>query len=80
MHGMFFVRSPRSRARAPILAPCPPVCAGPHLAPRYTNALFSTHPQEAKAFNQPLSFDTSKVTSMEKMLEVRSARAWNPSL
>ena len=33
-------------------------------------ALFST-PQEASAFNQPLSLDTSKVTSMYSMLKVR---------
>ena len=29
----------------------------------------------ADAFNQPLSFDTSSVTSMQRMFEVRSARA-----
>jgi hypothetical protein len=29
----------------------------------------------ASAFNQPLSFDTSKVTSMGWMFSVRSARA-----
>ena len=77
MHGMFFVRSPRSRARAPILAPCPPVCAGPHLAPRYINALFST-PQYAKAFNQSLSFDTSRITDMGSMFRVRSASYARP--
>ena len=31
--------------------------------------------QEASAFNQPLSFDTSSVTTMYQMLRVRSARA-----
>ena len=31
--------------------------------------------QMADAFNQPLSFDTSSVTSMQRMFEVRSARA-----
>ena len=34
--------------------------------------------QYAHAFNQPLSFDTSKVTNMEDMLHVRSARALAP--
>jgi hypothetical protein len=32
----------------------------------------------ASAFNQPLSFDTSKVTNMRNMFEVRSARALAP--
>jgi len=31
--------------------------------------------QSASAFNQPLSFDTSSVTTMEYMFQVRSARA-----
>jgi hypothetical protein len=31
--------------------------------------------QYATAFNQPLSFDTSKVTAMDGMFNVRSARA-----
>ena len=39
---------------------------------------FSTR-QGAKAFNQPLSFDTSKVTNMEYMFTVRSARALAPT-
>jgi len=34
--------------------------------------------QRAHAFNQPLSFDTSKVTTMFGMFEVRSARALTP--
>ena len=32
----------------------------------------------AAAFNQPLSFDTSKVTDMVRMFSVRSARALAP--
>ena len=36
--------------------------------------------QGALAFNQPLSFDTSKVTNMGGMFWVRSARALVPSL
>ena len=39
-----------------------------------SHALLSTR-QYASAFNQPLSFDTSKVTDMEDMFEVCSARA-----
>ena len=31
--------------------------------------------QDARAFNQPLNFDTSKVTTMYSMFYVRSARA-----
>jgi len=31
--------------------------------------------QDASAFNQPLSFDTSNVTEMRDMFTVRSARA-----
>ena len=31
--------------------------------------------QYARAFNQPLSFDTSRVTNMYRMLYVRSAPA-----
>ena len=34
--------------------------------------------QNAYAFNQPLSFDTSSVTTMESMFRVRSARAPHP--
>jgi len=48
--------------------------ATPLLAP---HARLSTR-QAAKAFNQPLSFDTSKVTDMEYMFYVRSARALAP--
>ena len=34
--------------------------------------------QRADAFNQPLSFDTSSVTTMDNMFYVRSARALPP--
>ena len=34
--------------------------------------------QGASAFNQPLSFDTSKLTNMNSMFAVRSARALPP--
>ena len=35
--------------------------------------------QYAIAFNQPLSFDTSSVTNMNRMFSVRSARALPPT-
>ena len=47
---------------------------GPHASLRILYALHSTR-QGAKAFNQPLSFDTSKVTTMLYMFNVRSAHA-----
>jgi len=50
-----------------------PVCCGPHPRPA-PYALRSTR-QQAWAFNQPLSFDTSSVTSMREMFYVRSAHA-----
>ena len=45
--------------------------------PPASNALLSTG-QDAVDFNRPLSFDTSKVTTMEDMFNVRSARALHP--
>ena len=42
-----------------------------------SHARLSTR-QYASAFNQPLSFDTSKVTTMHRMFYVRSARALAP--
>ena len=50
----------------------------PGRVPRPTlHARLSTR-QRADAFNQPLSFDTSKVTDMRRMFYVRSARALAP--
>jgi len=43
-------------------------------SPRIACPSLSTR-QNAQAFNQPLSFDTSKVTIMTHMFSVRSARA-----
>ena len=56
--------------------PRPPAASRPtpHSA---SYALLSTR-QDASAFNQPLSFDTSGVTDMEYMFEVRSAHALAP--
>ena len=50
------------------LAPLPPRIACPP----------SDSAQGATAFNQPLSFDTSSVTTMYAMFAVRSARALGP--
>ena len=87
MGGMFLVRSARALA-PPALSRALPVHDGcvaattrPHAsraAPLPTlHARLSTR-QEARAFNQPLSFDTSKVTDMNHMFYVRSARALAP--
>ena len=46
-------------------------------SPRISHAALSTR-QNAHAFNQPLSFDTSSVTNMLDMFDVRSARALAP--
>ena len=62
-----------ARALPPAHAPPPP---GPHLAAHRT-PFFSTR-QSARAFNQPLSFDTSSVTTMHRMFTVRSAHALDP--
>jgi hypothetical protein len=63
------------------LAPPPPHALPPPVAqsrPASHVPLPSTR-QFASAFNQPLSFDTSKVTNMASMFRVRSARALAPS-
>ena len=90
MNHMFIVRSaralpPRSLESegsiASAVAPSPPhvlpplnsARTSPHIAP----CLPSTR-QRASAFNQPLSFDTSSVTTMEEMFEVHSTRALSP--
>ena len=84
MGGMFYVRSARALAspalsRAlPVHADCVAATQRPHTSPLpASHARLSTR-QAASAFNQPLSFDTSKVTNMQQMFEVRSARALAP--
>ena len=66
----------------PVNADCVAATQRPHAsraAPLPTlHARLSTR-QNAKAFNQPLSFDTSKVTTMQGMFYVRSARALAPT-
>ena len=51
---------------------------GAHLAAASHTLLLTR--QGASAFNQPLSWDTSKVTNMGYMFHVRSARALAPKL
>ena len=90
MNEMFNVRSARALAPKSLelglplcmpLAPPPPHALPPpgaHLTPHRMCPSLSTR-QNARAFNQPLSFDTSKVTNMASMFRVRSARALVPN-
>ena len=86
MNTMFNVRSAHAPGRSSLHswalpARCVPLLRsahalpspGPHVCPP-TYAPLSTR-QHARAFNQPLSFDTSSVTNMGSMFAVRSARA-----
>ena len=87
---MFYVRSARALAPNSLesgLPPCTPLAPPPphalpppglHLAPHRMCPSLSTR-QHAHAFNQPLSFDTSKVTDMRYMFYVRPARALAPN-
>ena len=88
---MFYVRSPRvpcppslwsglprARAACATAAPSPLRPPGPPPRPA-SHALLSTR-QRASAFNQPLSFDTSSVTDMDRMFYVRSEPALPPSI
>ena len=90
MANMFKVRSARVLAPTALswaLPACMPHASPPpnaltppglYLAPhRMRHARLSTR-QWALAFNQPLSFDTSKVTTMKSMFHVRSTRALAP--
>ena len=65
-NGMFSVRSPRVPSPQPSIWPAPRPSS---------HALLSTR-QRAWAFNQPLSFDTSSVTDMRDMFDVRSPRVY----
>mgnify|MGYP004176786809 CR=1 FL=1 len=79
---MFYVRSARALAptalsRAlPVHADCVAATQRPHASRAAplpaSHARLSTR-QGASAFNQPLSFDTSSVTTMNGMFYVRSA-------
>ena len=85
MKEMFRVRSARaltpialSRALPVHAADCLAATQRPHASRAApfpaSHARLSTR-QDAHAFNQPLSFDTSKVTNMREMFAVRSAHA-----
>ena len=67
----------------PVHADCVAAAQRPHAsraAPLLAlHACLSTR-QHASAFNQSLSFDTSKVTNMNRMFLVRSARALTPTV
>ena len=87
MGWMFYVRSARALAppalsRAlPVHAACVAATQRPHAsraAPLPTSHACLSTRQGASAFNQALSFDTSKVTYMRYMFKVRSARALAP--
>ena len=85
MYGMFMVRPPR------VPSPQCPVRPSVHAActatapPRPRASRPACHPfvspvvtrQEATAFNQPLSFDTSSVTSMDSIFRARPPRVYH---
>jgi len=77
MNGMFQVRSAPAHATTPIGSPCSAATSTPsppaRLPPSQPASLWTR--QSAWTFNQPLSFDTSSVTSMQYMFSVRSAPA-----
>ena len=84
MQHMFRVRSARALATLALCqailvhANCPTPSDSSRAAPiPASHARLSTR-QRAYAFSQPLSFDTSKVTTMRNMFYVRSARALPP--
>ena len=83
VNGMFYVRPrkpcARSRWALPLHVACAAVAPPPSpfcwASPRFVwYASLSTR-QRASAFNQPLSLDTSSVTDMSEMFEVRSKHA-----
>eukprot|EP00964_Phaeocystis_antarctica_P081544 scaffold51015_cov63-Phaeocystis_antarctica.AAC.1 len=88
MSWMFGVCSARALAPSlesrsfPVRAGCVAATQRPHASRALpfpaSHARLSTR-QDARAFNQPLSFDTSKVTDMWGMFRVRSARALAPT-
>ena len=85
---MFYVRSaralpPTALSRAlPVDADCVAATQRPHASRAARLPTSHARPstrQYASVFNQPLSFDTSKVTNMRDMFFVRSARALAPT-
>ena len=82
MNYMFEVRSARALApKHQSGPPCTllglPLSRPPVSWPSMSPSWYASHwtRQSATAFNQPLSLDTSSVTSMYEMFRVRSARA-----
>jgi surface protein len=88
MFAMFSVRSARALAPKSRVGPFPRACRIrrrrptpsrlPRPAPRPASHALPLTRQVASKFNQPLSFDTSKVTTMQRMFFVRFARALAP--
>jgi len=89
MESMFEVRSARALAPNSLESGLPRACRLRRRRPRPPASRRAPRPashvplpstrQHASAFNQPLSFDTSKVTTMQIMFYVRSARALAPN-
>ena len=84
MRYMFSVRTARALCPQPSVAPphacrlrprrlCPSPPPGAHFAPHRRALCHLSTRQDAVAFNQPLSLDTSSVTDMNFMFFVRSA-------
>ena len=78
---MFSVRSayalaPPAFSRA--LTPCMPLVRCRRPTPHSASYTLLWTRQYARAFNQPLNFDTSSVTTMQQMFNVRSAHALAP--
>ena len=65
----------------PVHAACVAATQRPHAsraAPLPASQARLSTRQSAKAFSQPLSFDTSSVTNMQQMFYVRSTRPLQP--
>ena len=87
MWGMFYVCSPRAPSSTALSRPLRVHSAfvaatqrphAPRAVPLPASHARLSNRQGASAFNQPLSFDTSKLTNMNSMFAVRSARALPP--
>jgi len=70
---------PLAPPRAASHPPASPARTSPRIACPASHCPSLPTRQDAYAFNQPLSFDTSEVTTMELMFQVRSARTLAPT-